>query len=193
MNSRHPDPRRMWKWGWRGTSWTISRSKLRGQIRDQITDKIMSFFKKGNLRRDTAAKMIVRTPRIFFVSKKTQKSTIWTLFSRVRFLVRCLPNKEGPGAHMAPGPYGPRAILSMGLGPYGPWPIWAMAHMALAHMGHGPYGLCPRFLYLNQVLYLNRVLFLNQILYLNQICIIKTTDKPPLAANMFVNGDCFSC
>ena len=24
VNSRHPDPRRMWKWGWRGTSWTIS-------------------------------------------------------------------------------------------------------------------------------------------------------------------------
>ena len=36
MNSRHPDPRRMWKWGRRGTSWTISRSKLRGRITDQL-------------------------------------------------------------------------------------------------------------------------------------------------------------
>ena len=48
----------------------------------------------------------------------------------MRFLVRCLPNKEGlgaqgPGAHMGPGPYGPWPIL----GPYGPWPIWALAHM----------------------------------------------------------------
>ena len=39
----------------------------------------------------------------------------------MRFLVRCLPNKEGPGAQ-GPGAY-------MGPGPYGPWPIWALAHM----------------------------------------------------------------
>ena len=71
--------------------------------------------------------MIVRTSRIFFVSKKHTKNTIWTLFSRVRFLVRCLPNKEGPGAQ-GPGAH-------MGPGPYGPWPIWARAHM-----GQGPYG-----------------------------------------------------
>ena len=37
-------------------------------------------------------------------------------------MVRCLPNKEGPGAQ-GPGAH-------MGPGPYGPWPIWALAHMA---------------------------------------------------------------
>ena len=71
-------------------------------------------------------------------------------------MVRCSPNKEGPGAqgpgaHMGPGPCGPWpiwALAHMGLGPYGPWPIWALA------MGHGPYGLCPRILYLNLVVYL---------------------------------------
>ena len=36
----------------------------------------------------------------------------------------------GPGAHMA--------LAHMGPGPYGPWPIWA-----LAHMGPGPYGPWP--------------------------------------------------
>ena len=87
-------------------------------------------------RRDTAAEMIVRTPRIFFVSKKLSKNTIWTLFSRVRFLVRCSPNKEGPGAQ-GPGPIWAKA--HMGQGPYGPQPKWARAH-TLAHMGSGPYG-----------------------------------------------------
>ena len=56
-----------------------------------------------------------------FCFQKIQKNTIWTLFSRVRFLVRCLPNKEGPrahgpGAHMGPGPYGP-SLAHMGYVP----------------------------------------------------------------------------
>ena len=51
-------------------------------------------------------------------------------------MVRCSPNKEGPGAQ------GPGAHM----GP-GPRPIWALAHgpiWAPAHMGLGPYGLWPR-------------------------------------------------
>ena len=86
--------------------------------------------------------------RIFFVSQKQQKQTIWTLFSRVRFFGEVFAQQgraRGPGAR---GPCGPWpmciwALAHTGPGPYGPWPIWA-----LAHMGLGPYGLCPRFLYL---------------------------------------------
>ena len=71
--------------------------------------------------------LVGQTPHQKTHPKKYTKNTIWTLFYRVRFLVRCLPNKEGPGAQ-GPGAH-------MGPGPYGPWPIWA-----LAHMGLGPYG-----------------------------------------------------
>ena len=74
-------------------------------------------------------------------------------------------------AHVGPGPCGPLpiwALAHMGLGPYGPWPIWAMAQIFIFKPG------CifkPGFL-------------LNLVLFLNLDFILKTPDKPPLAANM---------
>ena len=41
--------------------------------------------------------------------------------------MRCLPNKEGPGAQ-GPGAH-------MGPGPYGPWPIWALAQIFIFKPG----------------------------------------------------------
>ena len=110
-----------------------------------IWTKLRLFFKNGNLRflthsKDLGAKLSGKwsygRPASFLFPKKQPKNTIWTLFSRVRFLVRCSPNKEGPGAqgpgaHMGPGPYGPWPLWALGPGPYGPWRIWAMFQICI--------------------------------------------------------------
>ena len=133
MNSRHPDPRRMWKWGWRGTFWTTSEKQIpranseansEGKLRTKLRTKLSLFSKTEAFVFLHIAEISARYHRqndrtdlahLFCVQKIHKKHNLDSFFQGAFFgeVFAQQGRARGPGAR----------------GPYGPWPIWALAHM----------------------------------------------------------------